>query len=424
MNELQKFTPDFNRMIKIAILNTMGFFFLDYLIPVVTSQFLGASGLEIGLIFSVQVLGHTISSFFVGFLTDRVKNKKTLIMIGSFGRGLSYFLLYFALLLNSLFLIGIGTFSLGFLAGFYWIPFNALIAEKSKKQHRSEAYGKREAAMGRGMLYGSILGFTIFGFTLNYNIPAISYLAIIIFGLSNFAAGFLFSKVDESMKIIETKSIQTPSRIKEETKLRTQKTMLWGFIFLTSVLFLGSINGTIGRPFFNLFILEELINDPTIAMLAFIPSGFVSLFLAPKLGAFVDKLKPSIGIGVSSFLGSIITWLLINSQNIVIFAILLVLDMTIISAGGLVFQNFLSRISISKRGKVMGTQSFFSNIGAAVGPIMGGFFWDYLGNKAPFTISIIVELSLIPFYLIAVYLMKSHLTEKYSEKKIKEIEKT
>ncbi|GAH30567.1 unnamed protein product, partial [marine sediment metagenome] len=88
------------------------------------------------------------------------------IMIGSFGRGLSYFLLYFALLLNSLFLIGIGTFSLGFLAGFYWIPFNALIAEKSKKQHRSEAYGKREAAMGRGMLYGSILGFTIFGFTL------------------------------------------------------------------------------------------------------------------------------------------------------------------------------------------------------------------------------------------------------------------
>ena len=104
MKEVQKFTPDFNRIIKIAILNTMGFFFLDYLIPVVTSQFLGAFGLEIGLIFSVQVLGHTISSLFVGFLTDRIKNKKTLIMIGSFGRGLSYFLLYFALLLKSLLL--------------------------------------------------------------------------------------------------------------------------------------------------------------------------------------------------------------------------------------------------------------------------------------------------------------------------------
>jgi MFS family permease len=65
----------------------------------------------------------------------------------------------------------------------------------------------------------------------------------------------------------------------------------------------------------------------------------------------------------------------------------------------------------------MGTQSFFNNIGAAIGPVMGGFFWDFLGNKAPFITSIVVELSLIPFYIIAVYLMKPHLTEKYSEEK-------
>jgi MFS family permease len=417
MNETHKFTPDFNRMISIVMFNTMGFFFLEYLIPVVTSQILGASGLEIGLIFAVQTLGHTVSSFFVGFLTDKVKHKKTLIKIGSFGRGSSYFLLYFALLFNSLFLIGVGTFALGFLAGFYWIPLNAIIAEKSKKQHRSEAFGKKEAKMGWGILIGSIIGFSIFGFTFKYNIPAISYLGIIAFGLSNHLAGFLFSKVDESIKITETKFIQIPSIIEKETKPRSQKKLLFGFIFLTLVLFLGSINGSIGRPFFNLFILEEIINDPTIAMLVFIPSGFVSLFLAPKLGAFVDKLKPSIGIAISSFLGSIITWFLINSQNIVVFAILLVIDTTIISTGGLVFQNFLSRVSISSRGKIMGTQSFFNNIGAAIGPVMGGFFWDFLGNKAPFITSIVVELSLIPFYIIAVYLMKPHLTEKYSEEK-------
>ena len=131
MNETQKFTPDFNRMIRFVMFNTMGFFFLDYLIPVVSYQYIGASGLEIGLLFSVQTLGHTISSLLVGFLTDRVKHKKILIMIGSFGRGSSYFLLYFALLLNSLVLIGIGTFALGFLAGFYWIPLNALISENT-----------------------------------------------------------------------------------------------------------------------------------------------------------------------------------------------------------------------------------------------------------------------------------------------------
>ncbi|MHA2287758.1 MAG: MFS transporter [Promethearchaeota archaeon] len=414
MNETRKFTADFNRMIRIVMLNTMGFFFLDYLIPVVTSQIIGASGLEIGLLFAVQTLGHTISSFFVGFLTDKVKHKKILIMIGSFGRGSAYFLLYFALLLNSLFLIGIGTFSLGFLAGFYWIPLNTLISEKSRKQNRSEAFGKREASMGRGTLLGSVIGFVIFGFTFNYNIPSISYLGIIIFGMSNWSAGFLFLKVDESNKITDDE-VQNSRELENGTKPKSQSNIFAGFIFMTLVLFLGSINGSIGRPFFNVFILEEIINDPTIAMLAFVPSGFVSLFLAPKLGAFADKLKPSVGIGVFSFLGSIVTWFLIFSPNIIIFAILLVIDMTIISTGALVFQNFLSRISISKRGKVMGVQSLFNNIGAATGPIMGGILWDYLGNSAPFIVSIIVELSLIPFYLIAVYLMKPHLTEKYSQ---------
>ena len=415
MIESRKFTPDFDRMIRIVMLNTMGFFFLDYLIPVISSQIIGASGLEIGLIFSVQTLGHTISSFFVGFLTDKIKHKKILIMIGSFGRGSAYFLLYFALLFNSLFLIGIGTFSLGFLAGFYWIPLNTLISEKSKKQNRSEAFGKREAAMGRGMLIGSVIGFSIFGFTFNYNIPIISYLGIIIFGISNCIAGFRFLKVDESKKITETDTSQNSTELDGETKPKTQRNVLLGFLFMTLVLFLGSINGSIGRPFFNVFILEEIINDPTLAMLAFIPSGFVSLLLAPKLGAFVDKLKPSIGIGVSSFLGSVVTWFLINSPNIIVFAILLVIDMTIISTGALIFQSFLSRISISNRGKVMGVQSLFNNIGAATGPIMGGLLWDYLGNSAPFIVSIIFELSLIPFYIIAVYLMKPHLTEKYSE---------
>jgi MFS family permease len=398
------------------MLNTMGFFFLDYLIPVVASQNLGASGIEIGIIFSVQIFGHTISSFFVGFLTDRVKHKKTLIVIGSIGRGSAYILLYISLLLNSLQLMGIGTFSLGFLAGFFWIPFNTLIAEKSRKQNRSEAFGKRDAIMGRGTLLGAIIGFSIFGFTYQFNNSFITYLALPVFGLSNFLAGYFFTKVDENIKISEPQSFN-PIKIEDQIKPGIGKSMIPGLIFFSLVLLLANINGSIGRPFLNIFILAEIINDPTIAMLAFIPSGFVSLFLAPRLGAYVDKIRPALGIAVTSFLGAMITWFLINSLNIIVFSVLLVLDTTIISAGNLVFQNFLSRVSISNRGKIMGIQSFFTNFGGIIGPVMGGFFWDIYGNRAPFNISIIVELILIPFYIIAVYLMKPHLIETYSEEK-------
>ena len=414
----EKFTSDFNSMLNIVIFNSMGFFFLDFLVPFIASQVLNATGIEIGLIFSVQLFGFLMSSSFTGFITDKVKSKKKLILVGSLGRGCGYFVLYSAIILSSLIGMNIGTFSIGFFAGFFWIPLDTLIAEKSNKDHRSYAYGRRESAIGRGMLIGSIVGFTIFGFAISSTTnPFIIYMAIPLFGIANFYAGIRFYRnVDESIKF-------QPEMINENenkdilTKL--PRRMILGIIILMIVLILASINGSIGRPFFNVYILEEIINDPTIAMIAFIPSGFVPLFLSPKIGRMVDKLHPALGISLSSALGSLVTWFLINSPNILMFSILYVLDVTIISVGNLVFQNFLSRISTKSRGKVLGLRSFSSNFGGIIGPIIGGFLWDILSHQAPFVISILVELSLIPMYILAVYSLKNYLTETYGiEEKI------
>lgn len=133
MKSENRFTSDFNSMINIVMFNSVGFFFLEYLIPIVASIIIGATGLQIGLLFSVQVIGYMISSFFTGFITDKIKSKTSLILLGSFGRGIAYFILYTALIFSSLIGIGISTFCIGFFAGFFWIPFDTLIAEKSHK---------------------------------------------------------------------------------------------------------------------------------------------------------------------------------------------------------------------------------------------------------------------------------------------------
>lgn len=85
-NNTDRYTPDFNTMIKIAILNSLGFFFMGFLIPVISRQNMNATGLEIGLIVSAMVIGYTLSSSFIGFITDRTKSKHFLIFIGSIGR--------------------------------------------------------------------------------------------------------------------------------------------------------------------------------------------------------------------------------------------------------------------------------------------------------------------------------------------------
>ncbi len=420
-NDSTRFTSDFNRMLKIVILNSLGFFFIGFLIPIIARYNMAASAIQISLIISFQVLGRTISGTITGFLTDRLKSRKKLVLLGSIGRGISYFIIYIAIILNSLILLGIGTFTLGFLAGVFWVPFNTLIAEKSNKDNRSEAYGKRNSANAIGQMIGGLIGFLllmILGlFTDN---PFLLYASIPMFGIANFFAGFKFNReVDESIKFYEPSDNLTNLIIKDnkEKHPKLAGSMILGSFFLMSVLFLSSINGSIAKPFLNIFVIETIESNIQLVTWAYLPAGIVSTLLAPKLGKLVDKFRPAIGITITSILGALVTWLLINSANIWVFTLLLLVDLTIMISSGLIFQNLLSRISLKNRGKILGSGEFFQFIGAFIGPLLGGIVWDFIGPSFPFIISIFVELSLIPLYLVVVYYLIPHLAETYAIKK-------
>ena len=72
----------------------------------------------------------------------------------------------------------------------------------------------------------------------------------------------------------------------------------------------------------NVYLLENIESNINLVIWAYLPAGILATLLAPKLGIIVDKLPPSVGITVTSFLGALVTWFLINSQNIWMFAIL------------------------------------------------------------------------------------------------------
>ena len=416
-----RFTADFNRMLKIVILNSLGFFFIGFLVPIIARFNMFATAIQISLIVSIQVLGRTVSGTITGFLTDRLKSRKKLVLIGSIGRGTSYFVIYTAIILNSIILLGIGTFSLGFMAGVFWVPFNTLIAEKSNKDNRSEAYGKRNSSNAIGQMIGGVIGFILLMilefFTSN---PFLLYASIPIFGIANFYAGFKFNReVDESIKFNEPSDNLINPLIKKNKEKRAKLAgpLILGSFFLMSVLFLSNINGSIAKPFLNIFVIETIESNIQLVTWAYLPAGIVATLLAPKLGKLVDKFRPAIGITVTSTLGALVTWLLINSANIWVFSLLLLIDMTIMIASGLIFQNLLSRISLKNRGKILGSGEFFQFLGSVIGPILGGVVWDFYGPNYPFIISIFVELSLIPLYIVVVYYLIPHLAETYALKK-------
>lgn len=422
--DFTRFTPDFNDMLKIVIFNSLGFFFIGFLVPIIARYNMLASATQISLIVSFQVLGRTLSGTFTGILTDRIKSRKFLILIGSVGRGTSYFIIYASIIINSLVLLGIGTFVLGFMAGVFWVPFNTLIAEKSNKDNRSEAYGKKNSANAIGQMIGGVIGFLllmILGlFTDN---PFLLYASIPIYGVANFIAGFKFNKkVNESIKFVEPSDNLTAQPIKEISKQQSKLTasIVLGSTFLLLALLLSNINGSIAKPFLNIYVIETIESNIQLVTWAYLPAGIFATLIAPKLGKFVDKFRPAIGISITSTLGALVTWLLINSTDIWVFSFLLLIDLSIVMASGLIFQNLLSRISLKSRGKILGLGEFFQFLGAFIGPLLGGLVWDFIGPTFPFIISIFVELSLIPLYLVVVYYLIPHLAESYTTMKKEE----
>lgn len=406
----QEFTSDFTSMVNIITLNSLGMFFFGFLIPFVVSQQINASGTEMGLVFSINIIGFMLSSPVAGVLVDYGISKKKMVLIGSFGRAISYIILFAAILADSLIGILIGMFSMGFIVSLFWIPLNTLIAEKSSKHHRSKAYGLRDSNIGKGQLLGAFIGFGIWGYANSFDNPNILlvYSPLLIYCLGNIIAGILFYlHVDEDMKY--DPSSETLNAEKENMGI--SNIFLLSMIFFLIVLLLGSTNGSLAKPFLLVYLLENLTTDPNIAMYIYIPAGVASVYLAPKIGEIADRISPYSGISIASLLGAVTTLFLVNTSDLLIFTVLLTLDTIIVSAGILIIQNFLSRVSKSHRGKIFGLQSTFNNLGSILGPLLGGVLWDTYGQKSPFYMSIGVELFLIPFFLIAVYLIFPYLEE-------------
>jgi len=424
-----KLTPDFVPMIRIIFWNSIGFFFFSFLIPFVTVQLLGATGIELGMTFAVQTIGGLISAPIVGYLTDRV-SRKLLILIGSFGRAACYILMYLGIIFSSLVVFAIGMFVLGFFAGFFWTPLDTLISEKSNKANRSFAFGKRGGMIGKGNLLGSVISFIVFGLA-NFFVPEnllLVYSPLLLFAGSNIFGGITFHlKVDEHLTLDKHLFNLFPSSVEpslvskepviQDTPIKSRKNLAVGFFIgfsvLTIAFMMSSMNQSLAYPFFQVYLIEELkVEDPIMVMAIYFPSQIISLLLAPKLGKIADKINPIIGVVFVSGLGALVTGLIINSTSGFMFGLILLFDSTFAWGGNLILQNILSRISKIHRGKIFGLAQWLSLFGAVLGPILGGFAWDTLGPSAPFVISIFIELSVIPLYAIAIKALKPYMAEK------------
>ena len=324
--------------------------------------------------------------------------------------------MYFAIITINLPWLMFSNLLLGCMAGLFWVPFDALVADKSLMQNRSEAYGKRTAAQGRGTFIGAVIGFVLL---LNFE-PNIllMYIGIPLFGIANFYASWkAYTKITDE-RLEPNEYVKAIPRNNTSQGLSVSKLMLLGIIVLLFVIFLEAVNGSLAKPYIIPYFLNNFTSSVQIATLIYIPVGLVSILLASKLGNLMDKVNIYLSISIGSAIGALITYFLINTNSIILFSILLTLIELIDITIELILSNIFSRISVKHRGKLIGLNAFFTNFGAMIGPFTGGILWQFYSNKTPFIFSIGIGLLIIPFFIISLLLINPFVEEKVHRKKV------
>lgn len=427
-------TPDFKSMIRITFWNGLGFIFFSFIKSYVVIYFFGGSGVDLGIIMALQPLARLFSMPLIAYLTDHT-SKKRLVLIGSLGRTLAYFLYWLSLVVRNIYMFGTGVFLQGLLVGFFWPPFYSLISEKSYKGSRTEALARGRGQMiGYGFLLGAIISIPIFSLVSIYfpdDVPLL-YSPLLIFAIINVIAGYQFYvKIDENLTFEKYLDSQNQEKIIQANreygneKLGRDKTITNGtnrtffisfFIFIIAIL-ITSIIGTMFSPFISAYLIENLLSGisviiiPIIVMIVYFPAQVISQLLASKIGKIYDRISPTISIMMIGIFRTVIIFLLILSLTPIDFAIVLIFLYIVLESNNYFIQAIMSRVSIKHRGKIFGLNMWIDQFGRVIGPIIGGILWDSLSYDAPFVFAMFIGLGLIPVFIFSIRNLNPNMVE-------------
>lgn len=355
-----------------VFIDLMGFGILIPILPTFASKGLGISDFGIGTIVAVYSLMQFLFNPVLGKISDKI-GRRPLILISLFTTFASYIMFSFAgsfvVLFLSRLIAGVGGSNIGVA--------QAYIADVTPKADRSKGMGIIGAAFGLGFVFGPLIG----GLLSAYSYQVAGFGAA---GFSLLAMLFAIFALPESLK---------DKQPEKEFKLRifdipftieTFKHPLIGFlIFLTFILVfsMANIYGTFSIIGYKVY----HFTDQEIGMLF----GIVGIEGALIQGVLIRKISK-----IFNDKTLLLTGILLMSIGLALipyggnFWGLAVVISIMAGGTGLLQPTILSMISKHSQdhlqGAVLGINHSISSLARVLGPLWGGFAYDFLGYQFPF----------------------------------------
>lgn len=354
-----------NSYLASIFLGSTGFVFLNFGLPIRADD-LGIDAVGIGGMYAVFTGTMLIVRPVVGYGLDR------------FGRRWFFataFVFYAAAMSVFAGSTGIGDFYLarflqGIGASLMWVTARTMIADLHNADERGEAMGRLTTTSVRGSMIGATWGFTLLGF--------MPLREAWLWGFGGYAVAALAGLAWSLLRVGETRngvSHSARARIEWDGKLRK----------VLFVVFLSAFASALIEPIYLLFLKNKFSLNTLLLALAFFPAGLVYAFVPRYAGQWSDRYgrAPVIAVGVTL-------------AGLVSMALPFWPAMLYVAVSYMVFSFGWAMASPAEealvadlapdaaRGTVIGAKEAAAGVGAALGPLAGGYVYEHFSQSAAF----------------------------------------
>jgi MFS family permease len=346
--------------------------FLSFVLPIYAKS-LGASAMEIGGLFTVFTVSLIVIRPMVGVGLDRHGRRWFLV---------SALLIYAATSLvfsvaSSLEALYLARLLQGVGASLLLITVDTITTDLTTRDNRAAAMGRNMEMYTRGGMLGTIIGIVLMATlqqSLGWQIAFVGYSLMALLG-----AFFAFRNVPE------TRPEQDGSfdwHLWRGLELKPQ------LIRLMLVVFVAGFAQALIQPIYLIYLLDHHTVDTMTLGLAFFPAGIVYMLLPSRMG----KLSDRFGRAEVMATGFLLTGLLYSAFPFLPNLIWLVVLYTLSAVGGAMADPARQAMvgdlaNEQERGRVYGVYELVVGIGMSLGPLLGGWIYDNVGQDIPFFIN-------------------------------------
>lgn len=353
-----------------VFLGSVAFVLINFLLPVYTRQ-LGADAVTIGAMYSAFVISLLIFRPLVGMALDRF-GRRWFFTAAFVFYALSMWRFSGAESISDFFLAralqGIG-------ASLMWVSARTIIVDLTGEGGRGAAMGRLTSRSVLGSMLGAVYGFTLLGMfpmAQAWQLSFLGYAAAALLGLV-----LSLARVRESREPVAA-THEPHSRLPLSAEL----------IRLFVIVALSGFAAALIEPIYLIFIQDRFELSVQMLAFAFFPAGIVFAILPNYTGRMVDRQGGPRLLALGFLLAALVSIALPWLPGIIWIALAYTL-----SAVGRTFSlpaedaMVADAAPAADRGRIMGLKETAAAFGAALGPPVGGWVYEYWAPELAFVIN-------------------------------------